>query len=88
MSDALKYGGPAFPTEPRGPAYGNKYDGMTLRDWFAGQVIASVKAWHPADKRGKSAAVIAYEIADAMLAERQVIRPPHRLTVAAQEDRG
>jgi len=44
---------------------------MTLRDWFAGQVIASVKAWHPADKRGKSAAEIAYEIADAMIAERE-----------------
>ena len=44
--------------------------GMTLRDWFAGQVIASVKSWHPADKHGKSAAVIAYEIADAMIAAR------------------
>lgn len=46
-------------------------EGMSLRDWFAGQVIASVKGWHPADKQGKSAAVIAYEIADAMIAARR-----------------
>jgi hypothetical protein len=67
-------GGPAFPcgsvdcgdgdTVPYAP-------GMTLRDWFAGQVIASVKGWHPADRRGKSSAVIAYEIADAMLEARK-----------------
>ncbi len=81
MSEALKNGGFEAMPEPL-------YKDMSLRDWFAGQVIASVKAWHPADKRGKSAAVIAYEIADAMLAERQVIRPPRYLTVAAQEDQG
>lgn len=68
MTEALKNGGFESMPEPL-------YKDMSLRDWFAGQVIASVKAWHPADKRGKSAAAIAYEIADAMLAERQVIRP-------------
>lgn len=62
-------GGPAFPQmEPNSCHY--NAEGMTLRDWFAGQVIASVKSWHPADKHGKSAAVIAYEIADAMIAAR------------------
>ena len=60
-------GGPAYPTVAGQTVYSN---GMSLRDYFAGQVIASVKAWHPADKQGKSAAVIAYEIADSMLAAR------------------
>ena len=69
-------GGPAYPHDvfvktPDGiPHLAEREFGMTLRDYFAGQVIASVKAWHPADKQGKSAAVIAYEIADAMLAAR------------------
>lgn len=48
-----------------------KISDATLRDWFAGQVIASVKGWHPADKGGKSAARIAYEIADEMLEARK-----------------
>jgi len=61
-------GGPAFPTVAGQVVYSN---GMTLRDWFAGQVIAGVKGWHPADRKGKSAAVIAYEIADAMVEARQ-----------------
>jgi hypothetical protein len=63
-----KTGGSAFPVTT---AKNLHYEGMTLRDYFAGQVIASVKGWHPADKRGKSAAAIAYEIADAMLRERE-----------------
>ena len=70
-------GGPAFPIKGRG-AFDLELvhsEGMTLRDWFAGQVIASVKAWHPADKQGKPAAVIAYEIADAMLAARSEAKP-------------
>lgn len=64
--------GPAFPRTVQG-WNGNltAYDGMTLRDWFAGQVIASVKGWHPVDKVGKSAAVIAYEIADEMIEARK-----------------
>ena len=65
-------GGPAYPVPEENRLSDGSYcnEGMSLRDWFAGQVIASVKAWHPADKQGKSAAVIAYEIADAMLAAR------------------
>ena len=66
-------GGPAFPRN--GQSHLDTKDGMSLRDWFAGQVIASVKAWHPADKQGKPAAVIAYEIADAMLAARSEGKP-------------
>jgi hypothetical protein len=61
-------GGPAFPTDLETKP---TLRGMTLRDYFAGQVIASVKGWHPGDKRGKSSATIAYEIADAMLRARE-----------------
>ncbi len=67
MTNTKDDGGPAFPAQ-----WDDKdNEGMTLRDWFAGQVIASVKGWHPADRRGKSSAVIAYEIADAMLEARK-----------------
>lgn len=68
MTNTKDDGGPAFPIETTATPYA---PGMSLRDWFAGQVIASVKGWHPADRRGKSSAVIAYEIADAMLEARK-----------------
>jgi hypothetical protein len=38
MTDHAKDGGPAFPTEPRGPVYGNNYDGMSLRAYAAIQL--------------------------------------------------
>lgn len=54
--------------------------GMSLRDWFAGQVLshACARARYEMDKygdrsalsHGPRAARLAYEIADAMLAER------------------
>ena len=56
-----------FPAPPQGDPVMQGSKGMSLRDWFAGQVISSVKGWHPADKRGRSSAVIAYEIADDMI---------------------
>lgn len=65
MSDTLKYGGPAFPTEPRGSVYGNKHDGMTLRDWFAGQALANSYTANDADP--DKVAERAYQIANAML---------------------
>lgn len=60
---------PAFPVTA-----GNQFftTGMTLRDWFAGQALVNL-----ADRAGsmafdpKGAASIAYEFADAMLAERE-----------------
>lgn len=70
MCDKKDNGGPAFPQmDPNGLCFNAM--GMTLRDWFAGQVISSVKGWHPADRKGKSAAEIAYEIADTMLEARK-----------------
>ena len=55
-------GGPAFPS-----TYPNR-DGMTLRDWFAGQALAGILA----DPNGpwQGAAERSYYQADAMLAER------------------
>ncbi len=50
------------------------YDGMTLRDWFAGQALMMMYAQtnHEAvaGHDEKTVAAWAYEIADAMLAER------------------
>ena len=70
MTHSPKDGGPAFPNSVQ-PNFQCAEVGMSLRDWFAGQVIASVKGWHPADKGGKSAATVAYEIADAMIEQRK-----------------
>lgn len=77
-----KDGGPAFPTEPK---YSIRKDGaqlclaaqpgMTLRDWFAGQALSGILAFHTADTarqiNAKDAALAAYVYADAMLAERE-----------------
>ncbi len=66
---------PAFPVQDCA-AY--QYPGMTLRDWFAGQAMASMLSGVVRDGsaygRGDCNAVIvqrAYVIADAMLAERE-----------------
>lgn len=79
--DETKTGGPAFPAgiaaSPMGDiAWSN--EGMTLRDWFAGQVIAQIIAMYAADNKTgigvdhlpRNCAGHAYRIADAMLAER------------------
>ena len=70
-------GGAAFPTEPRGPAYGKHHDGMTLRDWFAGQALAGMKpptVYVGAEETKQSfrrQAQDAYWLADAMLEARK-----------------
>lgn len=75
-----KTGGPAFPSE--GEGHGNpKYHspGMTLRDWFAGRVLEGMLAHatrykpHLGDSHNWRAAISeeAYQMADAMLAERE-----------------
>lgn len=71
-------GGPAFPSE--GEGHGNpKYHspGMSLRDYFAGQVISAVflngfeAGDLSPDGTAKLASNWAYMIADAMLSERE-----------------
>jgi hypothetical protein len=76
MSDTDNTGGPAFP----GPAMGEttsgrilNYEGMTLRDWFAGQIINGLCADptnHKLFDDEFDAAKNAYIIADAMIAAR------------------
>lgn len=72
-----KDGGPAFPAFDRSDKDGYPIPserGMTLRDYFAAKIMASVVA-HPTEhqmvKDHASAAGFAYEAADAMLSERR-----------------
>ena len=71
-------GGPAFPIKGRG-AFDLELvqaEGMTLRDWFAGQALAGIlsnpnieNAYFTVD------AGLAYDAADAMLAARSEAKP-------------
>ena len=66
-------GGPAFPNKGNDVYDERKahtYDGMSLRDWFAGQVIAAMLL---DNRNGLSTSLLAqeaYRQADVMLAER------------------
>jgi hypothetical protein len=70
-------GGPAF---PRSAAFSNaertactEQDGMTLRDWFAGQALAGMLAKYGiADSLAETTAEDCYIHADAMLRAREV----------------
>ena len=77
MSAAKNDGGPAFPSAQEMASAHERWmvyeNGMTLRDWFAGHaldrsmclVVDQYGGWDPV-----AAAHGAYEMADAMLAER------------------
>lgn len=79
----MKDGGPAFPRPishdgngPRAECFPSQ-DGMSLRDWFAGQAIAGVLGYGSGDiaqdwetANWDNCARYAYELADAMLAAR------------------
>lgn len=81
MSNDLKIddGGPAFPqTRDNGPEDGFAYarKGISVRDFFAAQALAGLLVtWKPhvtdLATAEKGAAIAAYRIADAMLAERK-----------------
>lgn len=61
-------GGLAFPRSPHSGECSD--DGMTLRDYFAARAMqADMATWETAYKAERIAS-IAYEIADAMIAER------------------
>jgi hypothetical protein len=70
-------GGPAFPIQG---SYDTDYEhnGMSLRDWFAGQALAGILGGGFADtiphddiNGGRDAAAFAYQYADAVIAERK-----------------
>lgn len=50
------------------------HEGMSLRDWFAGQALAVIASW-PSNRGGElpntAIASFAYNLADAMLAARE-----------------
>jgi hypothetical protein len=74
-------GGPAFPA-PAGVSH-ITLQGMTLRDWFAGQALSGIDGLRAhyvsnreqerdeAERRAAWAAAAAYRYADAMLEERE-----------------
>ena len=77
MQDTKQNSQPAFPVIAQSQVYST---GMTLRDYFAGQIIPSITSFSLEQpiERGDTKQIaaaryarIAYEIADAMLAERE-----------------
>jgi hypothetical protein len=72
-------GGPAFPSTIQyfpDDKNANEEQGMTLRDWFAGQALAGMISAVDPKSEGSQAikpiAEAAYDFADAMLAAREV----------------
>ena len=73
-------GGPAFPSPNAGEwGFNSKNErvfcpdvtsGMTLRDWFAGQVLAGLMADSECNVKRETAAKCCYDMADAMLQAR------------------
>lgn len=68
-------GGPAFPFDEKNSYDGSHYhshEGMSLRDWFAGQALAGfVVRQSAAFSDAETGAKFAYRYADAMMAERE-----------------
>ena len=64
-------GGPAFPTTPDDE--GNGFGGMTLRDYFAAKAMPDLftKFYDSGFNSEKDFARWAYELADAMIEERE-----------------
>jgi hypothetical protein len=80
MSNRIKDGGPAFPRAPIGEdcerPYGQQ-EGMSLRDWIAGQALTGMLASPDGPisdgdaSSPKEIAIVAYRLADAMIAARE-----------------
>ena len=67
----IEDGGPAFAAGAANESTGWTQEGMSLRDWFAGQALSGICASGPAtDWTNDLLASEAYSLADAMLAAR------------------
>jgi hypothetical protein len=78
MSIPINDGGPAFPTVARDGNWQPHHDGLSLRDYFAGQALAGFRPNYTTSKfklTEISVAVYAYKFADAMLAARKEVQP-------------
>ena len=64
-------GGHAFPTLFIEPQHGSGYQGMSLRDWFAGQALMGAVAHGTGGCTAEYLASDSYQIADAMIAARK-----------------
>lgn len=75
MSEEIKTGGPAFPTENELQVGTNAYlyEGMTLRDYFAAKAMQGFCTQEGYSRMGEIAND-SYELADAMLKERESIK--------------
>ena len=75
MSDERKDGGSAYPAPvaicPSGDVY-PAYEGMSLRDWFAGQALCGLLANSGKSSTPEKYAASAYMIGDAMIKAREV----------------
>ena len=80
MTTTVNDGGPAFPRPMVGSDQAGTVDagceGMTLRDWFAGQALMGLCADYgrttcAAEGVHENLAMVAHRIADAMLKERE-----------------
>jgi len=72
--NAIKDGGPAFPQHIDGVHYAEA--GMSLRDYFAAKAMNGICAASPGSEwTDARIAQGAYELADAMLAEREKAQP-------------
>jgi hypothetical protein len=81
---------PAFPSIEAHPSYDMPmhHFGMTLRDWFAGQVLAGIAArdsFDPGQASPEQRAKLAYMDADAMLTERLPATPEVAAPVRTQD---
>jgi hypothetical protein len=76
MTKQTNDGGPAFPCESYGLKNGRETtvpaQGMTLRDYFAAAALQGIMAGHYTSKAKEWAPKCAYNLADAMLAQREV----------------